>query len=147
MADPEDDETTHRPSLTDVGCSLADAEANIRRSLRAVGPIPAGERFGAEWRAVKNWCEEKGLILPIDVMMHPLTKLQSKRLIASPRSAVTRLLEFPRPIELCRESSPGRAGRDRAGRDGSAGGRIGFFGPKQPEGAGALTTSAGEVIS
>ncbi len=34
---------------------------------------------------------------------------------------------FPRPIESCRDSSPGRACRDRAGRDGSTGGRIGVL--------------------
>ena len=34
---------------------------------------------------------------------------------------------FSRPIESCRESSPGRACRDRAGRDGSTGGRIGIL--------------------
>ncbi len=41
---------------------LADAEAGIRRCLRAIGPIPEGDRYGAEWRAVEAWCISEGLI-------------------------------------------------------------------------------------
>ena len=67
LAHHEDDKTTHGSRQTDAGCSLANAESNIRRSLRAVGPIPEGERYGAEWRAVEKWCEETGLILPARV--------------------------------------------------------------------------------
>lgn len=64
VADHENHKTTRRRSQTNAGCSLAHAEANIRRSLRAIGPVPAGERYGTEWRAVEQWCQEAGLILP-----------------------------------------------------------------------------------
>jgi hypothetical protein len=52
------------PSYGEVpaGCTLAHAEAGIRRCLRAVGPVPEGERHGAEWRAVEAWCASKSLI-------------------------------------------------------------------------------------
>ena len=87
MAHHEDDQTNDRSSSADAGCSLAIAEANIRRCLRAVGPIPAGERYGAEWRAVEQWCQEAGLILPARVKPerqggreHDLTQVADGRL-------------------------------------------------------------------
>lgn len=64
LAHHENDQTTRGSSQTDAGCSLANAAANIRRRLRAARPFPEGERYGAEWRAVEQWCEEEGLILP-----------------------------------------------------------------------------------
>lgn len=80
----KNDKTTYGSSQTDAGCSLANAEANIRRSLRAVGPIPEGEQYGAEWRAVEKWCAEAGLILPARVKPereggreHDLTRMPS----------------------------------------------------------------------
>ena len=51
------DETTNsNPSHCKIpqGCTLAYAEANIRRSLRAGGPIPEGERSGADKSQMKN---------------------------------------------------------------------------------------------
>ena len=87
MAYHENDQTNDRTSSADAGRSLAVAEANIRRCLRAVGPIPAGERYGAEWRAVEQWCQEAGLILPAQVKPkrqggreHDLTRIEDGRL-------------------------------------------------------------------
>ena len=87
MAPHEDDQTNDRSSSTNAGCSLAVAETNIRRCLRAVGPIPAGEQYGAEWRAVEQWCQEEGLILPAHVKPerqggreHDLTQVADGRL-------------------------------------------------------------------
>ena len=86
LAHHENDKETHRPSEADAGCSLADAEANIRRRLRAARPVPEGEHYGAEWRAVEQWCEERGLILPAHVTPertggreHDLTRLADGR--------------------------------------------------------------------
>ena len=64
LARHENDKETHRPSEADAGCSLADSEANIRRSLRAARPIPEREHCGAVRHPVEQWCEERGLILP-----------------------------------------------------------------------------------
>ena len=64
------DETANsNPSHSKIpeGCTLAHAEANIRRSLRTSGPISEGERYGAEWRTLEAWCEAAGLIACAEV--------------------------------------------------------------------------------
>ena len=65
LARHENDKETHRPSEADAGCSLADAEANIRGSLRAARPIPEGEHCGAVRHPVEQWCEERGQFSPL----------------------------------------------------------------------------------
>ncbi len=62
MAADEYDQQTSNAGEVPAGRPLADAEAGIRRCLRAVGAIPEGERYGAEWRALESWCAEEGLI-------------------------------------------------------------------------------------
>lgn len=45
-----------------AGCTIAHAEAGLRRSLRAIGPVSEGDRYGTAWRALETWCASEGLI-------------------------------------------------------------------------------------
>lgn len=67
MSGHEDAETSCRAFKAIEGCSLQHAQTELRSRLHAVGSIPEDERHGFEWRALEQWCQEAGLILPDNV--------------------------------------------------------------------------------